>query len=153
VNAPAVRAGSRSVVAPAFVAGMIGAAVVDAFLSIATHRPIVKMWQFIASTAVGPVAFSSPEYALLGGFLHLVTSLVWAYLYAYVWRAVNNLRNWGLGAVLWGVVVNVCMDGFLALRGALPPLMPAGIIGGLVAHIVFFAIPVAWYLARSIRSA
>jgi hypothetical protein len=135
---------------PAFVAGIIGAIGTDAFLSIAQHTSPVNVWQFIASTAIGPVAFTSPSYAAFGLALHLFIALFWAYLYAYVFHALNLLHNWVLGGIVWGIVVTVCMDALLAVRGALGPLTFSSVTFGLVTNVIFYGLPVAWYLARSV---
>ena len=134
-----------------FVAGIVGAIGTDAFISIAHQTSPLKVWQFIASAAVGPVALDSPTFAIVGLVLHLITALFWAYLYAYVWSRVNSLRNWLLGGVVWGVVVDVCMDAFMAFRGVLEPQTPSAVIFGLITNVVFYGLLVAWYLSRSLR--
>jgi hypothetical protein len=143
---------SASLALPAFIAGIIGAIGTDAFLSIAQHTSPVNVWQFIASTAVGPVAFSSPSYAAMGLALHLFTALFWAYLYAYVFHALHLLHSWVLGGIVWGIVVTVCMDALLAVRGALEPLTLSSVMFGLATNVVFYAFPVAWYLSRNVRN-
>jgi hypothetical protein len=113
----------------------------------------VKLWQFIASTAFGPVAYSSRVYAIPGVVMHVFTALVWAYLYAIVWSRVNSLQNWVLGGLVWGVVVDVVMDGFMAFRGVLEPQTASAVIFGLITNCVFYGLPMAWYLSRHARVA
>jgi hypothetical protein len=137
---------------PAFVAGIIGAIATDAFLSIAQHTSPIHVWEFIASTAVGAVAFTSASYVPLGLVLHIFTALFWAYLYAYVFQALNLLHNWLLGGIVWGIVVTACMDALLASRGSLEPLTPNSVSFGLVTNVIFYGLPVAWYLSRSVRA-
>ncbi len=136
----------------AFLAGIIGAIGTDAFISIAQRTSPVTVWQFIASAAFGPVAFSSPRYALIGLVLHVAIALFWAYLYAYVWSRVNSLRNWLLGGIVLGIVVDVCMDGVMAVRGVLEPQTPRAVIFGLITNVVFYGLLVAFYLSRSVRT-
>jgi hypothetical protein len=147
------RRDSASVALPAFAGGIIGAIGTDGFISVAHHTSPVNLWQFIASTALGPVAFTSPSYAAIGLVLHLFTALFWAYLYAYVSRALKLLHNWVLGGIVWGIVVTVGMDALLAFRGALEPLTLSSVIFGLTTNVVFYGLPVAWYLSRSVRTA
>jgi hypothetical protein len=142
-------------VAPAlhtFVAGIIGAVGTDAFISIVHRISPAKVWQFIASAVFGPVAYASPQYAAIGLALHLITALFWAYLYAFVWTRVNSLRNWVAGGIIWGIVVTACMDAFEAFRGVLGPLTPTSVILSLITNVVFYALLVAWYLSRSVRT-
>jgi hypothetical protein len=136
-------------VGSAIIAGLIGGVVVDAFLSLVMHTSVIGIWQFVASTIVGKVAFSSPEYAALGFVVHFVTSIVWAVLYLYVFGALGQLKNWIVGAIVWGIVVDALMNALLAVKTGSAYL--PGVEGGLVAHIVFYALPVALYLARSVR--
>jgi hypothetical protein len=134
-----------------FVAGVIGAIGTDAFISIAHQISPVKVWQFIASAVLGPVAYTSPQYAATGLALHLITALLWAYLYVLVWSRVSSLRNWVLGGIVWGIVVTVCMDAVEAFRGVLGPLTPASVTFGLITNVVFYGLLVAAYLSRSAR--
>lgn len=131
------------------IAGLIGGIVVDLFLSFALHRSPVMIWQFIASTIVGQVAFTSSSYAVLGIAVHFMISAVWAVLYAYVFTALGQIKNWILGAVVWGIVVDAVMQLIVALKTG-SPWGPA-FAQGLIAHIVFYALPVALYMARVAR--
>ncbi len=133
------------------IAGIIGAVGTDAFISIAHHTSPVTVWQYIASAGFGPLAYTSPEYAVIGLALHLITALFWAYLYALVWSRVSSLRNWVVGGIVWGIVVTVCMDVFLAFRGVLGPLTPASVAFGLITNVVFYGLLVALYLSRAAR--
>lgn len=140
---------SNAPLGAAIVAGIIGGIIVDAFLSVVMHTSPVGIWQFVASTIVGKEAFSSPSYAVLGFVVHFITSIVWAVIYLYVFGALGQLKNWILGAVVWGVVVDAIMQAIVAAKtGA--QYLPA-VEQGLLAHIVFYALPVTWYLARSVK--
>jgi hypothetical protein len=145
------RSKGASLALPAFIAGIIGAILTDAFLSIAQHTSPIHVWQFIASAAIGPVAFTSSSYAAIGVVLHLFIAIVWAYLYAYVAHALKMLHNWILGGIVWGIVVDVVMDAIVTARGALEPQTLNSVIFGLITNVVFFGLPVAWYLSRTVR--
>ena len=132
----------------AIIAGIIGGILIDAFLVIVAHQKVPGLWQFVASTLVGPVAFTSTSYAFLGLLMHFAISIAWAVLYAYVYQAMNQLSNWILGTIAWGIVVDVVMQGVLAARGVAPFTL-SGVIAGLVPHVIFFALPVAFYLSRT----
>lgn len=133
------------------VAGVIGGIVIDAYLTLVmpSHSPIA-IWQFIASTIVGPVAFSTPSYALLGLCVHFIVSIVWAVLYAYAFGSLGQLRNWILGAIVWGIVVDAGMSLLLTIKTGSP--WWASFVHSLLAHVVFYALPVALYMAFAPRA-
>ncbi len=135
---------------PAIVAGVIGGIFIDVFLAIVLHTSPIGIWQYVASSVVGKVAYTSPVYALLGFVLHFITSIVWAVIYLYAFGAIGQLKNWILGAIVWGIVVDTAMAVILTIRVGVPYL--ATVEQGLLGHIVFYALPVAWYIARSVRT-
>jgi hypothetical protein len=138
-----------SLAGQAVIAGIIGGILVDAFLAITTHRSPVMIWQFVASTIVGQGAFASPSYAVLGFFVHFIVSIVWAVIYTYVFATAGQLKNWVAGAILWGIVVDAVMQLILAIRTGSP--WGPSFVQGLIPHIVFYALPVALYMARLAR--
>jgi hypothetical protein len=137
----------------AFVAGIIGAVLTDGFLSISQHVSPMTVWQHIAAAVVGDVAVTSASYAVLGVAVHLVIALAWAYLYAFVAYELNLLQKWVFSGIVWGIVVDVVMDLVLASRGALEPLTVRSVLYGLITNVIFYGLPVAWYLSRSMRTA
>lgn len=143
------RSASNTLVGTAIVAGVIGGILVDTFLALVMHKSPLDIWQFVASTLVGPVAFTTPLYAILGGAMHFTISIVWALIYLYAFGAIGQLKNWIVGAIVWGIVVDAAMNGLLAIKiGA--PFVPA-FTQGLIAHIVFYALPVTWFISRKAR--
>ncbi len=148
-----VRTVSSNGIVNAVIAALIGSILIDLYLIVVVHETIPSMYQAIASTAFGRVAMSTPSYAAVGIVMHLITSLFWTFAYLYVWRTINSLSNWIVGGLVWGVVVAVCMTIVLALRGVPPDFVPMDVIVNLIGHSVFFGLPVAWYISRSVRSA
>lgn len=145
-----VRSTSRtSLLGQAAIAGIIGGIIIDIFLGIVLHRSPVAIWQFIASTIVGPGAFASPSYAVLGFFVHFIVSIVWAMLYTYTFSALGQLKNWIAGAIGWGIVVDAVMQLIVASRTG--SAWGPAFVQGLIPHIVFYALPVALYMARAAR--
>jgi len=141
-----VRSLGSSLLVRAIVAGIIGAVIVDAFLSIKQHVSPVVLETNIATTVAGPGA--SP---LLGVLVHLMIAIVWALSYAYVFNALGQLQNWIAGTIVLGVVVDAVMNFIVAMKtGA--PWGPA-FATGLITNVVFYALPVAFYLARTVRRA
>jgi hypothetical protein len=146
-----VRTRSTGLLASAVVAGILGGILIDAFLALSGHRSPVVIWQFIASTIVGKSAFASPSAAVLGFCVHFAVSIAWAILYAYLFAAAGQLRNWIAGAIVWGIVVDAGMTLILSVKIGAP--FGSTFTHGLPAHIVFYALPVAFYLARTVRRA
>jgi len=132
-------------------AGIIGGIIVDLFLVLTRNAPFPGVYMFISSGLVGAVAFSSPWYIALGILLHLLISIVWAAIYATIFlRLIPKLPWWG-NATIFGVVVMLGMQGVL-LGKHLEPAFPAGtaLLTNLIAHVVFFAFPVAYVLRNDL---
>lgn len=128
------------------VAGIIGGILVDAFLIVTRQAPFPGIWQYVASAVVGPVAYTSSSYIALGLVLHFLISIVWATLYAYV--AVNRNWNWLAAGTVFGIIVMLGMQIVTRIAHVAAPLTATGVIMGVIAHVVFFGWPVAWYVAR-----
>jgi hypothetical protein len=155
MQATAERARSN-VWAAGIAAGLIGGALIDTFLVLVNHSSFIQIWQFVASALVGGAAFTSPSYAILGFAMHFVISIVWASIYA--WAAFGPLpalaRAPVLLGLLYGVVVMIGMTLLLAFNhfGPAGGPDPATLVKSLIAHTVFFGLPVALYVSRAARS-
>jgi len=77
--------------------------------------------------------------------VHLVIALVWALIYAYVFNAIGQLRNWILGTIVLGVAVDAVMNLIIMLKTGAP--WGTAFVGGLITNVVFYALPVALYLS------
>jgi hypothetical protein len=144
----AVRARSSSLLGAAVIAGIIGGILVDAFLAIVFKTSPIMIWTGVATTVAGA---GSPWW--IGLAVHFIVSIVWAVLYAYIFIAIGQIKNWIIGAIVWGLVVDAAMQLIVAIKtggswwhGFAQPI-------GIVAHIVFYALPVALYLASAARRA
>jgi hypothetical protein len=133
----------------AVTAGLIGGVVVDLFLILIRVAPFPGIYQFIASTVVGPVAFSSSAYIALGVVMHFVISIIFALAYAFIAQRspvlLEHPIRWG---AIFGVAVMLVMQVVTGVAHASQPPTVQGIVIGLIAHVVFFGLPVAWYIAR-----
>ncbi|HZY99100.1 MAG TPA: hypothetical protein VFE36_05975 [Candidatus Baltobacteraceae bacterium] len=137
---------SRSLVVQAIIAGIIGGIIVDAFLSIELHVSPLALETHNAAIATGPGA--SP---VLGVIIHFVTAVVWAVIYAYVFNAAGKLQNWVAGAIVLGVVVSSVMNLIITMKTGAS--WSKGFALELIPNVVFYALPVALYLARTVRRA
>jgi hypothetical protein len=142
--------------AAGFVAGVLGGALIDTFLAIANHATFIQIWQFVASAIVGGAAFSSPSYAILGFAMHFAISIVWASIYA--WAAFGPVPALARAPVVsglgYGVIVMIGMTILLMANHFGPAGVPdAGtLVKSLIAHTVFFGLPLALYVSRAARS-
>jgi uncharacterized membrane protein YagU involved in acid resistance len=137
----------------ALIAGIAGGVLIDAYLWATTiapvHGSILTMWQWIASTAVGKVAFTDPAYATVGLAMHGLVSVCWAAGYAYLaaTRPFVN-RRWLVSGLVYGIVVYAIMQLILlAGNNFAPPPNPGVVYNAIVAHAVFFGIPVAFLVS------
>ncbi len=132
-------------------AGIVGGIIVDLFLILVHAAPFPGVYMFIASGLVGPVAFSSSGYIALGILLHLIISIVWAAIYVVVFQRLLPKLPWWGNAVIFGLVVMLGMQALL-LGKHLEPAFPTGmaLVTNLIAHVVFFALPVAYVLRNDL---
>jgi len=137
---------SRSLFVQAIIAGIIGGIIVDAFLSIELHVSPVALETHNATIAAGPGA--SP---VLGVIVHFVTAIVWAVVYAYAFNAIGKLQSWIVGAIVLGVVVNAVMNFMITMKTGAP--WSKGFVADWIPNVVFYALPVTLFLARTIRRA
>ncbi len=140
------RARSASLLAPAVIAGIIGGIVVDAFLSLWHHISPITLWTGMASAAAGP---GSPWW--VGLLVHAVISIVWAVLYAYIVSAIGQLRNWLVAGIVWGVIVTAVMAFIVSTKTG--TTWSSNFREDLLGTAVFYALPMAFYLARAARRA
>ncbi|HTX60596.1 MAG TPA: hypothetical protein VMH02_13080 [Verrucomicrobiae bacterium] len=130
-------------------AGIAGGALLDAFLWFVLVRPagagIAALWQTVAVQALGKSIAGDPNAAAYGLAIHAVVSLVWAGAYAYVAasRPTFNAR-WVVAGIVYGLVVYLFMQIVLLVSGNFEyPHSPNDFIAAVVAHVVFFGLPVA----------
>lgn len=136
--------------AQATAAGIVGAIAFDLYLWVTTllpqHAGIAVAWRWIASTVLGKSALAAPGSAAIGACIHLLVSLSWAAGYAYVatTRPATTTR-WLVAGIVYGLVVYTIMQVILLADDNFTyPPTPNAFINTLVAHAVFFGLPVAY---------
>jgi hypothetical protein len=139
-----VQARTTSLVVPAIIAGIIGGFFVDTFLSLTHHVSPIVLWSSMAATTAGP---GSPWW--IGLVVHVITSIVWALLYAYIFSTIGQMENWLIGGVAWGVLVTAVMSLLVALKtgSAWSAVFAQDFLG----TDVFYALPMAFFLAQVAR--
>ena len=138
----------RRIVLRGVFAGVVGAVLFDAFIYAGvlapSHASILSLWQFVASSAFGKVAFTSAGYAWAGLAMHAVVSIAWGIGYAYLseTQPAVNVRPIVSG-ILFGIVVYVVMQLALATVGLLKITSAAQVPLGVCARTIFFGLPIA----------
>lgn len=134
-------------------AGIVGGITIDLFIYLTNllpaHASMLSFWQFIASTGFGKVAYTSTSYAFAGLIMHFCVSIAWAIGYAYMARTKPIINKQPLiSGFIYGLVVYVVMQFVLFSVQALKTPDAVSVYMGVLAHTVFYGIPVA-YLARA----
>jgi uncharacterized membrane protein YagU involved in acid resistance len=142
------------VIREAIAAGITGGIIIEIYLYLTTvlpaHGSLLIMWQGIASAAIGNVAHSSISYAWLGLVIHFIVSIGWAGGYAYFSQTQAFVdRRWAISGLVYGIIVYFFMQLLLiGARAWVEPPTPLDALNALIAHMVFFGIPVAFVVAR-----
>jgi hypothetical protein len=114
---------------------------------------LAGLFQFDASALVGKAAYASGAYVALGVVLHFVVAIGWAAGYAWSAERQRQLVTRPLfsGAV-FGIIVYFAMQFMLFAANVYQNPSPLEFDVGIVAHAVFYGIPVALINARFSRS-
>lgn len=140
------------IVLSGILAGIAGGICIDLFIYLTSllpaHASIVSFWQFIASTGFGKVAYTSTSYAWAGILMHFCVSIGWGIGYAYIAHTKPVINKQPLiSGFMFGLVVYVVMQFVLFSVQALKTPDAVSVYMGVLAHTVFFGIPVA-FVAR-----
>jgi hypothetical protein len=139
--------------------GLAGAITVDAymlgiFVFLSHTYSLTTFYQYVASGAIGKAAYGNPSFAWLGLALHVVVSLCWGVGFAYIaTRTPQVLARPLVSGVVFGLIVMLSMAliEFAAAIWAFPTL--ATFENGVLAHTLFFGIPVAFVVTRELKRA
>lgn len=153
-----------SIIAPArrvnllpagIVAGIIGGILIDAFLVIANGTTPVVFWQYVASGFIGKAAYSAGSYAILGAVVHFAVSAIWGGIYALVAQSGRpSLVNRPiLSGVVFGLIVWATMLLARAAVHSYQPPVGKALVVALIAHCIFFGLPIALYVSNAARKA
>ena len=140
------------------IAGVAAGILIDLFLftmQLAAGTRADKLAEnfvFIAAVLLGPGAYVNPVAVPLGIVLHFCVSIGWALGYVYLVRSQPQLltRPWISGAA-FGLMVYIFMQIILLTAGQYHRVAAALFFTQLVAHIVFYGIPVAVIVSRLLR--
>ena len=134
----------------ALAAGIVGGVLIDLYLWVtplaSSHPGIMGIWTWVASTVFGKGMFANPNAPWIGLGVHAVTSLAWAGAYAYVAAQQPFVgKRWYISGPVYGLVVYLVMQLVLLVSGNFEyPHSPNDFVSALIAHAVFFGLPVAF---------
>ena len=139
---------------PGAIAGLVGAVLIDAYLLltlvVAGHLATVAgFFQYIASGALGKAAYATPGAIALGIAVHFVVAIAWGIGYAYVAAKTPQVRERPLlSGTVFGILVMVSMQ-FVEVAANIY-VLPNTVLffNGIIAHVVFFGLPVAYIVGR-----
>jgi len=137
----------------AVIAGIAGGAVMEIYLYFTTivpaHASLFAVWQGIAAAAVGKAAaYGNPAYAWVGLVIHFVVSIGWAGGYAYLALRQDFLNQRRLvSGIVYGIVVYIFMVVLQIGAGVYAAPTPPDVANALIAHTLFFGVPVAYVVA------
>lgn len=128
--------------------GIVGGLLIGLFIYFTNlaphHAGILGLWQFIASSAFGTLAYSSTGFAWVGLTMHALVSIGWGVGYSYLsqtQQAVNKTPI--ISGLVFGLTVYVVMQLALATVGLLKITSGMQVVLAIVAHTFFFGLPVA----------
>ncbi|HVA29443.1 MAG TPA: hypothetical protein VNF68_14775 [Candidatus Baltobacteraceae bacterium] len=143
----------------ALLAGIVGNIVISIYLSIALpvffKTPPILLFQWDDSNIVGPSAFAGGwGSAALGFFFDFIVAIVWGACFVFIYRAVPWVRkSTAVSGLLFGVAVMLVMFTVVVPLGhAQPSRDLPSLLDAFVAHTVFFGLPVALVVRRSMAS-
>ncbi|MBV9277630.1 MAG: hypothetical protein JOZ97_05275 [Candidatus Eremiobacteraeota bacterium] len=143
----------RRIALQGLIAGVIGGILIDAFLYIALflpqHQPVTALWLNVSATATGH-AVANPW---LGVLIHFCVSIAWGigYAYAAATRPTIADRPFISGPV-YGLIVMIIMQFVQLAAGVKLQLTATGFLTVLLAHCIFFGLPIAIYSNRAMRA-
>jgi hypothetical protein len=143
---------------PGALAGIAGGVTIDAYLlvvgALSNGPGPQQLYTFIASALVGQAAYALPGMVWLGVVAHAAISIGWGVGFAYAAVTTPQIASRPyFSGVLFGLVVFIVMQLVTAAAGVARLPTSAQMASGIVAHTLFFGIPVALVVAKRLRAA
>jgi hypothetical protein len=147
-----------AVFGPGALAGIVGGVTIDAYIlatAALTHGPgPQQLYTFIASALVGRAAYTLPGMVWLGVVAHAAISIGWGVGFAYAAATSPQiLARPYVSGFFFGVVVYTIMQLLTVTTGVARMPTTSQALAGIVAHTIFFGIPVALIATRRLRAA
>jgi hypothetical protein len=145
---------------PGIIAGLGGGVAIDLYLIatvvvISHSATLVEFYQFVASGAIGPAAYHEGSAgALLGLGVHLIVSIAWGIGFAYLAVQTPQLRSRPIvSGIAFGLLVMVAMQLVEVAANIYRIPDATALINGIIAHTLFFGLPVALVVSRMLKPA
>lgn len=139
---------------PGAIAGFLGAVLIDLYLlltlvAIGHVTTIAGFYEFVASGALGKSAYGSSSAFALGVAVHFAVGIAWGIGYAYLAARTPQVRTKpALSGTVFGLTVMVSMQ-FVEIAANIYTIPSTALFfNNVVAHVVFFGLPIA-YIVRS----
>jgi hypothetical protein len=142
----------------ALAAGILGAILIGLFMLAAalagggTTGQALQTFPWIASVLFGPSILANPAAPLIGVVMHFCVAIGWALGYVYLIHSQPQIVTKPLiSGFAYGLVVYCFMAIVLITAGQYHRPSPPALATGLIAHTVFYGIPVALVVSRLLR--
>jgi hypothetical protein len=139
-------------------AGIAGGILIGLFLIAAslgggaTFGQLIQTLPWIASVLFGAAILTNPAAPLIGAVMHFCVAIGWALGYVYLIRSQPQLLTKPyISGFCYGLVVYCFMEIVLITAGQYHRPSPPALGAGLLAHTVFYGIPVAVVVSRLLR--
>jgi len=141
----------------AFIAGVVGSVTIFGCFAAcnlgAAGFTLPGFFAFDASVLVGKAAYTSDAYVALGIALHALVALGWAAGYAFLAERLPQLVSRPLtSGAAFGLIVYFAMQLVIVAANLYHIPTPKELGIALLAHVVFYGIPVALIVARFVRA-
>lgn len=152
------RGALRSILSAGLVAGCLDGLDAAVFIALISGVPAIRVFQFIASGALGVAAFHQGLWsAALGVVFHFFIATAAAAVFYLLSRWIPMLlRKPLLWGPIYGCGVFIFMHYVVVPLSAAPkqlPLRPAALANLLFSHIFLVGIPIAWIISRDRNAA
>lgn len=154
-----VRATLDAAARPGILGGLLGAILIDAYrlvLATMSHGTpaIERHYREVAAAVIGSMAFAYPGAAYVGVAIHLIVAITWGVGYAYVAVQRPSVAHRPLvSGLFFGIVVYICMQCISEVAGLPVTFLAPAVFVALVAHTIFFGIPLALVVDARLRAA
>jgi len=147
----------RALRAGAF-AGLAGAILLDGYRLFLAYISAGALpedhYRYVASALLGSAAYALPGAAYLGVLIHVALAVSWACGFAWIALHSSDVATKPIvSGAFFGVVVYVVTRLMTFAAGIAQPDTPRAAFVELVAHTVFFGVPVALIVTARLRSA
>ena len=154
---PTPSATLRAIALGGALVGVLDATDGVAYFGLTAGNNPIQVLQFIASGALGPVAFSGGlAAAALGALIHFGLSFGFTALFVLAWIRSEAVReHWIAAGLAWGVAVWTLMNLVILPLSHVPPspITVLSALHGLIAHALTVGLAAAFVSRRTLRSA